>query len=46
MQTSPPVLPCLQKIGNEDGKKELIIDGWNCWYFRDLDQLVRVNLSD
>ncbi len=33
------VLPFLQKIGNE---KEIIIDGWNCSFYRDIDGLNKI----
>ena len=40
MNTDPPVLPCLQKLNRhklDDTKLE--IDGWDCWFNRDLENL-------
>lgn len=45
MNTSPPVLPCLQKLNKENfSKKEtnLNIDGWDCWFNKDLKSLADV----
>lgn len=42
MNTQPPVLPCLQKLNRENlPKKEtsVNIDGWDCWFNRDLKNL-------
>ena len=37
------VLPCLQKVGNEKDKKEIVtIDGWNCWFYKDIDNLNKI----
>ncbi len=35
MNTSPPVLPCLQRLGKQSFPKRetsLSIDGWDCWF--------------
>jgi terminal uridylyltransferase len=42
MNTSPPVLPCLQKLNRDNlPKKEttLNIDGWDCWFNKDISNL-------
>ena len=42
MNTSPPVLPCLQTLNKECfSKKEtnLNIDGWDCWFNKDIKSL-------
>ena len=42
MNTSPPVLPCLQTLDKEHkSAKETNrnIDGWNCWFNRDIHNL-------
>lgn len=42
MNTSPPVLPCLQKLNRENfPKKEtsLNIDGWDCWFNKEIANL-------
>lgn len=41
MNTSPPVLPCLQQLNRDRLPKhatELIIDGWDCWFNRVLEE--------
>jgi hypothetical protein len=41
MQTNPPVLPCLQTIGYESkNAKAYQVDGWDCWFYKDLNNLV------
>ncbi len=45
MNTSPPVLPCLQKLNKENfSKKEtnLNIDGWDCWFNKDIKSLPKI----
>ena len=42
MNTSPPLLPCLQTLNRANlSKKEtsLSIDGWDCWFNRDIGNL-------
>ena len=44
MNTLPPVLPCLQKLDKEKfSKKEtnLSIDGWDCWFIRDIKNIAK-----
>nr|CAB3267384.1 terminal uridylyltransferase 4 [Phallusia mammillata] len=40
-QRSPAVLPVLQQL-DTDGTKEVVVDGWNSWFFDDLNDLERV----
>jgi terminal uridylyltransferase len=45
MNTSPPVLPCLQQLNRENSPKSetnLQIDGWDCWFNRDLKNLHKI----
>ncbi len=45
MNTSPAVLPCLQKLNKESfSKKEtnLNIDGWDCWFNKDIKSLPEI----
>uniref|UniRef100_A0A914XR29 RNA uridylyltransferase n=1 Tax=Plectus sambesii TaxID=2011161 RepID=A0A914XR29_9BILA len=35
----PPVVPVLQEMGNEDGSKSVMVDGWNTYFFSDLKVL-------
>ena len=42
MNTSPPVLPCLQKLNRDNlPRKEttMNIDGWDCWFNKDISKL-------
>ncbi|CAF0866293.1 unnamed protein product [Brachionus calyciflorus] len=42
MNTDPPVLPCLQRLNRDKlplKETQLEIDGWDCWFNRDLDNL-------
>ncbi|XP_029826435.2 terminal uridylyltransferase 7 isoform X1 [Ixodes scapularis] len=42
-QCKPPVIPVLQELYPEGEKKpELIIEGWNAWFFDDIDHLQSV----
>merc|ERR1719187_2414771 len=39
-QTQPPVLPVLQEVWTGTGPRpELLIDGWNAWFWDDLKEL-------
>ncbi len=45
MHTEPPVLPCLQTLESEAEKKRAeIVDGWNCWFFKDMDAVVNIQI--
>jgi DNA polymerase sigma len=42
MNTTPPVLPCLQNLNRENLPKNetnVTIDGWDCWFNRDIKNL-------
>ncbi|KAM7298556.1 terminal uridylyltransferase 7-like, partial [Ixodes scapularis] len=42
-QCQPPVIPVLQELYPEGDKKpEVIIEGWNVWFFDDIDRLQSV----
>ncbi|CAN7937200.1 unnamed protein product [Ixodes hexagonus] len=42
-QCQPPVIPVLQELYPEGEKKpELMIEGWNAWFFDDIDRLQSV----
>ncbi|KAG0444877.1 hypothetical protein HPB47_013288 [Ixodes persulcatus] len=42
-QCQPPVIPVLQELYPEgDTKPEVIIEGWNAWFFDDIDRLQSV----
>ncbi|XP_029960124.1 terminal uridylyltransferase 7 [Salarias fasciatus] len=38
-QRNPPVIPVLQEIYNEQTKPEVLVDGWNVYFFDDLQAL-------
>ncbi|KAH0628219.1 hypothetical protein JD844_009091 [Phrynosoma platyrhinos] len=38
-QRSPPVIPVLQEIYKEPKKPEILVDGWNVYFFDRLDEL-------
>lgn len=41
MNTSPPVLPCLQQLNRDKlaaHETKLLIDGWDCWFNRVMDE--------
>ncbi|XP_018114592.1 terminal uridylyltransferase 7 isoform X2 [Xenopus laevis] len=38
-QRNPPVIPVLQEIYKEQKKPEIIVDGWNVYFFDKLDDL-------
>ncbi|KAM6958788.1 terminal uridylyltransferase 7 [Aplochiton taeniatus] len=38
-QRQPPVLPVLQEINPRDKKTEVLVDGWNVYFFDDLEAL-------
>ncbi|XP_077548824.1 terminal uridylyltransferase 4-like [Haemaphysalis longicornis] len=39
-QRKPPVIPVLQELYPEgEAKPEVIIEGWNAWFFEDVDRL-------
>ncbi|KAI1900101.1 hypothetical protein AGOR_G00046560 [Albula goreensis] len=40
-QRNPPVIPVLQEIYDGQKKPEVIVDGWNVYFFRDLEELPR-----
>jgi terminal uridylyltransferase len=45
MNTSPPVLPCLQELNKHNLTKDetnVVVDNWNCWFHRDLSILSSV----
>jgi terminal uridylyltransferase len=42
MNTSPPVLPCLQTLDRDKyshHETQESIDGWNCWFNQEIDGL-------
>ena len=42
MHADPPVLPCLQELNKSNLTREettLIIDGWNCWFHKEVHRL-------
>uniref|UniRef100_A0A8C7FSN0 Terminal uridylyl transferase 7 n=1 Tax=Oncorhynchus kisutch TaxID=8019 RepID=A0A8C7FSN0_ONCKI len=39
-QRNPPVIPVLQEIYDEEKKPEVLVDGWNVYFYDDLDKLV------
>ncbi|KAH9362805.1 hypothetical protein HPB48_015232 [Haemaphysalis longicornis] len=42
-QRKPPVIPVLQELYPDgETKPEVIIEGWNAWFFDDIDRLQRV----
>ncbi|XP_065348402.1 terminal uridylyltransferase 4-like [Cloeon dipterum] len=41
-QCEPPVIPVLQELYKGDTAPEVLIDGWNTWFFDDLDSLHEV----
>ncbi|XP_015277785.1 PREDICTED: terminal uridylyltransferase 7 [Gekko japonicus] len=38
-QRNPPVIPVLQEIYEEQKKPEILVDGWNVYYFEKIDEL-------
>ncbi|KAL8203357.1 UNVERIFIED_CONTAM: Terminal uridylyltransferase 7, partial [Gekko kuhli] len=38
-QRNPPVIPVLQEIYEEQKKPEILVDGWNVYYFDKIDEL-------
>ncbi|XP_028853007.1 terminal uridylyltransferase 7 [Denticeps clupeoides] len=40
-QRDPPVVPVLQEIYDGAQKPEVLVDGWNVYFFRDLEDLPR-----
>ncbi|XP_031685409.1 terminal uridylyltransferase 7 isoform X2 [Oncorhynchus kisutch] len=38
-QRNPPVIPVLQEIYDEEKKPEVLVDGWNVYFYDDLDKL-------
>uniref|UniRef100_UPI001EAED90F terminal uridylyltransferase 7-like n=1 Tax=Oncorhynchus gorbuscha TaxID=8017 RepID=UPI001EAED90F len=38
-QRNPPVIPVLQEIYDEEKKPEILVDGWNVYFYDDLDKL-------
>ncbi|KAL2092115.1 hypothetical protein ACEWY4_011913 [Coilia grayii] len=40
-QREPPVIPVLQEIYDGQTKPEVLVDGWNTYFFRDLEELPR-----
>ncbi|KAJ8285435.1 hypothetical protein GJAV_G00026760 [Gymnothorax javanicus] len=38
-QRDPPVIPVLQEIHDSDKRPEVIVDGWNVYFFKNLDDL-------
>ncbi|NWT28495.1 TUT7 uridylyltransferase, partial [Cardinalis cardinalis] len=41
-QRNPPVIPVLQEIYKEPKKPEILVDGWNVYFFDKLEELVIV----
>ncbi|XP_053152190.1 terminal uridylyltransferase 7 isoform X2 [Hemicordylus capensis] len=41
-QRSPPVIPVLQEIYKEPKKPEILVDGWNVYFFDKIDELPEV----
>uniref|UniRef100_A0A4W5KW32 Uncharacterized protein n=1 Tax=Hucho hucho TaxID=62062 RepID=A0A4W5KW32_9TELE len=39
-QRNPPVIPVLQEIYDEEEKPEVLVDGWNVYFYDDLNNLV------
>lgn len=44
-QRDPPVLPVLQELYDTKEKPENIVEGFNCWFYDDLNNLVSCFLS-
>ena len=42
-QCNPPVIPVLQNLYTDNKKPEKIIDGWNCWFCKDPNEIVCVH---
>uniref|UniRef100_A0A673WTZ1 Terminal uridylyltransferase 7-like n=1 Tax=Salmo trutta TaxID=8032 RepID=A0A673WTZ1_SALTR len=38
-QRNPPVIPVLQEIYDQEEKPEVLVDGWNVYFYDDLDKL-------
>ncbi|XP_030632495.1 terminal uridylyltransferase 7 [Chanos chanos] len=38
-QRNPPVIPVLQEIYDGERKPEVLVDGWNVYFFKDLENL-------
>ncbi|XP_056018011.1 terminal uridylyltransferase 7-like isoform X5 [Ostrea edulis] len=41
-QCNPPVLPVLQELHSESEKPENVVEGWNAWYFDDIEALPKL----
>ncbi|OBS78013.1 hypothetical protein A6R68_19598 [Neotoma lepida] len=41
-QRSPPVIPVLQEIYKGEKKPEILVDGWNIYFFDQIDELVSI----
>ncbi|XP_064604614.1 terminal uridylyltransferase 4-like isoform X2 [Liolophura sinensis] len=41
-QCKPPVIPVLQELHPPDENPEVLVDGWNAWYFNDFKRLPEV----
>ncbi|KAM9367996.1 terminal uridylyltransferase 7 [Phaethornis superciliosus] len=41
-QRNPPVIPVLQEIYREPKKPEILVDGWNVYFFDKIEELVNV----
>ncbi|XP_013779979.1 terminal uridylyltransferase 4-like [Limulus polyphemus] len=41
-QRNPPVIPVLQELHEPGEKPELIIDGWNAWFYDNIENLPRI----
>ncbi|XP_009884143.1 PREDICTED: terminal uridylyltransferase 7 isoform X3 [Charadrius vociferus] len=41
-QRNPPVIPVLQEIYKEPQKPEILVDGWNVYFFDKIEELVTV----
>uniref|UniRef100_A0A6Q2X007 CCHC-type domain-containing protein n=1 Tax=Esox lucius TaxID=8010 RepID=A0A6Q2X007_ESOLU len=42
-QRNPPVIPVLQEIYVGEKKPEVLVDGWNVYFYEELDNLVRTS---
>lgn len=43
MKCEPPILPCLQKLTCVKHKEQNVnVDGWNCWYYPDIDNVANI----
>ena len=39
-RTEPPVIPILQDLYDGDNKPVKEVEGWNAWFYRDIENIV------